>query len=224
LEIGKPATVEVVSSGPAITRVAAEESRAGTDRWEKLEKEIKERDKRIEELKNEVEKAKSTQSLDPQKIESMKKREQLELLYGALRQNLKNEMERGEIRITNGDGKKISVIIPGLFVSDEADPDKKKLAILEKTGQVLEKDALSKKIEIKGYADALLGKDAKRKFPSAWHLSAARASAVAKILQWKIGINGKYLTVVGRASHQSPDDKTVGTEKNRKMEIVVSLE
>ena len=227
-EVGKQTTVEVVSTAPAIRRVAAEESktesRAETERLEKLEKEIKERDKNIEELKKEIEKTKSAYNLDPQKIVSMKKREQLELLYGALMQELKSEVERGEIRIMNGDGKKISLIIPGLFASDGADPDKKKLAILEKTGRVLEREAFGKKIEIRGYADALLGKEAKRKFPSAWHLSAARASAVAKILQWKIGINGKYLTVVGRASHQSPDDKTAGAERNRKMEIAVSID
>lgn len=223
-ESGNQATVEVISTGPPIMRVATEESRAGAERLEKLEKEIKDRDKNIEELKKEVEKAKFAYTLDPQRIASMKRTEQLKLLEGALRQNLRSEVEKGEIRITNGDEKRIAIIIPGLFVSDEGDPDKKKLAILEKTGQVLGREAFGKKMEIKGYADALLGKEAKKRFPSAWHLSAARASAVAKILQWKIGINGKYLTVVGRASYQSPDDQTTGAERNRRIEIVVSME
>ena len=223
-EGGQKATVEVVSTAPPIKPVAAEESRAGTERWEKLEKEIKDRDKKIEELKKEIEKAKSAYNLDPQKSDSMKKAEQLKLLYGAFRQNLKSEVEKGEIRITNGDGKRISLIIPGLFVSDEADPDKKKLAILEKAGQVLQRDAFGKKIEIRGYADALLGDQTKNRFPSGWHLSAARASAVAKILQWKIGINGKYLTVIGRASYQPADDKAARGERTGKIEIVVSTE
>ena len=227
-EAGKQATVEVVSTAPPIRRVAAEEGkteiRAGAERLEKLEKEIRERDKNIEELQREIEKAKSAYNLDPQKIDSMKKREQLKLLYDTLGENLKSEVEKGEIRITNGDEKRIAIIIPGLFVSDQADPDKKKLAILEKTGQVLGREAFGKKIEIRGYADALLGKEAKKRFPSAWHLSGARASAVAKILQWKIGINGKYLTVVGRASYPSPDDQTTGAERNRRIEIAVSME
>ena len=224
MEVGKPATVEVVSSAPPIMRVAAEESRAGTERWAKLEKGIKERDQKIEELKKEIKSAKSAYSPDPQKIDSMKKSEPLELLYRVLMQELRSEVEGGEIRILNGDGKKISITVPSLFVSDGADPDKKKLAILEKTGRVLDREAFGKKIEIRGHADALLGKQTLYKFPSNWHLSAARASAVAKVLQWKIGINGKYLTVIGRASYQPADDKAAGGERNGNIEMVVSTE
>ena len=76
-------------------RVVDGESRAGTERLEKLEKQIKDRHKRIEELRKEIEKAKSGCTQGPQKIESTKKAEQLELLYGALRQDLKERSGEG---------------------------------------------------------------------------------------------------------------------------------
>lgn len=223
---GKQATVRVASSASPIMSAAVKEKEAGTEELEKLKKEMKDKDQKIEELKKEVEKTKTDSNPEPLEIEEMKNPEDLEPLYNSLTQELKSEVERDEVKIFYLNGQKIFITIPSVFVSDEAYLDKKGLAILEKTGLVLEQEAFGKKIEIRGYADALLGKETKEKFPSSWHLSTARASAVAKILQWKIGINGKYLRVVGCSSYHSPDDKAIEgyLKRNRKIEIVVSAE
>ena len=241
------AKVKVVISAPKIMPTTAEKETG----MEKLEREIRAKSEKIEQLKKEVEEMKfsyeeivrslrseveflqselqekESQIAALSKSPGEKRTEEMGLLYELVAKNLTQELKRNEVQLAWLDDK-LSITISGLLVFDSGKiyPKKEGSMILEKIGYILKEEVNSdKRIIIKGHTDALpIGSKLKDKFPSNWELSAARAATIVKILQWKIGIDGKYLTAAG-CSFYSPlasNEDWQGRVENRRIEIVVS--
>jgi len=229
--------VKVVISAPKIIPVAEKEK----IKVEELEKEIKAKSEKIEQLKKEVEEIKFSyeeivKSLrneveflqsELQEKESQKRIEEMGPLYELLANNLTEEIKRDKVQLAWLDDK-LSIAISGLVVFDSGGiyPKKEGSMILEKIGYILKGEANhGKQIIIRGHSDALpIGNNLKNKFPSNWELSTARAATIVRILQYRIGIDGKCLIAAGY-SFYSPlvsNEDWQGRAKNRRIEIVVS--
>jgi len=238
------AKVKVAVSAPKIMPTAVEKE----TKLEELEKEIKAKSEKIEQLKKEIEEMKFSyeeivkslrneveflqSELQEKKLRiavlskppAEKRIEELKPLYELLANNLTEELKRDEVQIAWLDDK-LSIAISGLFDSGEIYPKKEGSMILEKIGYILKGEANhGKQIIIRGHSDALpIGNNLKNKFPSNWELSTARAATIVRILQWRIGIDGKRLAATGCSSYSplASNKDWQGRAKNRRIEIIV---
>jgi len=141
-----------------------------------------------------------------------------------LANDLTEELKRDEVQIAWLDDK-LSIAISGLFDSGNIYPKKEGLMILEKIGYILKGEANhGKQIIIRGHSNALpIGNNLKNKFPSNWELSTVRAATIVRILQWRIGIDGKRLAATGCSSYSplASNKDWQGRAKNRRIEIIV---
>lgn len=241
------AKVKVVISAPKIMPVAAEKE----TRIEELEREIRAKSEKIEQLKKEIEEMKFSyegivgnlrnekellqselqekelQIAGLSKSPDEKRIEEMQLLYELLAKNLTEELKKNEVQLA-WLGNKLSITISGLVVFDSGKiyPKKEGSLILEKIGYILKGEAnFAKQIVIKGHTDAFpIGSYLKNKFPSNWELSAARAATIVRILQQRIGIDGKCLTAASYSSYSplASNEDWQGRAENRRIEIVVS--
>jgi chemotaxis protein MotB len=101
-------------------------------------------------------------------------------------------------------------------------PEGKK--ILKKVGEIL-KNVQGKQIRIVGHTDNIpIMPEYRYKFPSNWELSAARAAAVIRHFQKKMGLDPRILEAVGRSFYKPiASNKTrEGRAQNRRVEIIIS--
>lgn len=104
--------------------------------------------------------------------------------------------------------------------SDELDP--RAVPLLEALGRELKSKPVLVKVE--GHADTRPIHTAK--YPSNWHLSSARATAVVLILAQKAGISPARLGASGFGEHQpiASNETEEGRAKNRRVDIVIGLD
>ena len=79
-------------------------------------------------------------------------------------------------------------------------------------------------IRIVGHADALpVGEKLRARFTDNWELSAARASAVARVFIWGEGLDARRIRVEGRGAEEpvASNDTPAGRAKNRRIEIFI---
>lgn len=102
-------------------------------------------------------------------------------------------------------------------------PDAEKM--LDQLANLLhEPSAKRVRLMIVGHADdqAIAGRDVRERYPDNWHLSSARALAVADYLMSR-GVPQEQLGVTSYGSHQpaTPNADTDGRQRNRRVEIFV---
>jgi len=159
-------------------------------------------------------------------IERQRKEEILQMrgTYESLLENMKSEIDKGEITITQLKGKlKVNMLDEILFDSGKTTIKPQGLEVLERVGTVL-LNVEDRAISIEGHTDDVpIGAELKRKYPTNWELSAARASRVARYLQEKIGIDPKILSAAGYGEYQpvASNETEEGRAKNRRIEIVL---
>jgi chemotaxis protein MotB len=159
-------------------------------------------------------------------IERQRKEEILQMrgTYESLLENMKSEIDKGEITITQLKGKlKVNMLDEILFDSGKTTIKPQGLEVLERVGKVL-LNVEDRAISIEGHTDDVpIGAELKRKYPTNWELSAARATRVARYLQEKIGIDPKILSAAGYGEYQpvASNETEEGRAKNRRIEIVL---
>lgn len=144
--------------------------------------------------------------------------------YEELVEDLKGEIEKGEIKVTQIRNKlKVNLVEKVLFNSGRAEVNTQGKEILKKVGDIL-KGVEDKDIRIEGYTDNIpIGGALKKRFPSNWELSTERATNVLRFLQEESGVEGSRLSGVGFgefrpiASNETPE----GRAENRRIEIVL---
>jgi len=86
------------------------------------------------------------------------------------------------------------------------------------------KDVKDKRIQIEGHTDNVpIVSALKKRFPTNWELSTARATEVVRYLQEQGGLDPKLLSATGYAEYQpvAANDTDEGKRKNRRIEIVL---
>lgn len=143
--------------------------------------------------------------------------------YEQLLANMKNEIAKGQVTISELKGKlTVNMEAAILFDSGKADVTTEGLDILGKIVETLH-NVRDKAIRIEGHTDNVQISGALvRTFPSNWELSAARAINVAKFLQQQ-GIDPGNLSATAFAEFKPVADNISkeGRAKNRRIEITL---
>lgn len=145
--------------------------------------------------------------------------------YDELVGKLEQEIERGEVRISELKGKlTVNVVDKILFDSGKAALKPAGIKVLQQIGDIL-KSAVDKNIQVEGHTDNVpISGGLAAKYPSNWELSTARATTVLHFLQDKVGVSGERLSAVGYGEYQpiSSNATAEGRAENRRIQIVLT--
>jgi chemotaxis protein MotB len=157
------------------------------------------------------------------KEEKIKEVEEVSDTYDQLLANMKNEIAKGQVTISDLKGKlTVNMEAAILFDSGRADVKPDGLDILAKMVETLKKVS-DKAIRIEGHTDNVhITGGLTRTFPTNWELSAARAINVTRYLQQQ-GIDPGNLSAVAFAEYKPVADNGTkeGKAKNRRIEITL---
>jgi chemotaxis protein MotB len=150
--------------------------------------------------------------------------QQLKGTYESLVQDLKGEIEKGEIKVTQiRDKLTVNLVEKILFDSGRAEVKPQGQEVLRKVGNIL-KHVQDKDIRIEGYTDNVpIGGSLRKKFPTNWELSTQRATNVLRFLQDEGGVDGGKLVAAGYGEYRpiADNDSLEGRAQNRRIEIVL---
>jgi len=176
----------------------------------------------------EKEKAAISNELE-EKIANISKEKEAEIAklkgtYDELVNDMKEEIEQGQIKITQlADRLSVSMVDKILFPSGETKITSDGIKVLERIGKVL-KNTKDKIIRIEGHTDNVpIHRRLKKKFPTNWELSTARATNVLRFLHEKTGIAPQRLQAVGMAEYHpvASNETPSGRSQNRRIEIAL---
>ncbi len=183
--------------------------------------ELKSKDMQISDLKAEI------ASLSQEKSKAIEEKDkavaELKKTYTNLVDELKSEIQKGEIAVTQlKDKLSLSMVDKILFDSGSAEVKKEGKNVLDRVAEILKKVA-DRQIRIEGHTDDVpIGSRIAKKYPTNWELSNARATNVVKYLHEK-GIDPKLLSPGGYAEYRPvvSNETEEGKAKNRRIEIVL---
>lgn len=145
--------------------------------------------------------------------------------YDELVGKLEQEIERGEVRISELKGKlTVNVVDKILFDSGKAELKPAGIKVLQQIGDILN-SAVDKNIQVEGHTDNVpISGSLATKYPSNWELSTARATTVLHFLQDRVGVSGERLSAVGYGEYQpiASNSTAQGRAENRRIQIVLT--
>lgn len=145
-------------------------------------------------------------------------------MYEDLVHDMESEIKKGKITITQLKGKlKVNMVDEILFDSGKATIKPQGVKVLGRVGKVL-LNVKDQAISIEGHTDNVpIGPDLATKYPTNWELSVARATAVARYLQEKIGVDPRSISATGYGQYQpiASNETEQGRTRNRRIEIVL---
>ena len=145
--------------------------------------------------------------------------------YDNLVRDLKQEIEAGEIKVTQiRDLLTVNLVEKILFDSGRTEIKPRGLEILKRVGDIL-KGVQDKVVRIEGHTDTVpIGAALQARFPTNWELSTARATVVARFLQDKVGFDPTRLSATGYGEHRpvAPNDNDEGRAQNRRIELILA--
>ena len=169
----------------------------------------------VEELQQQVEKERIAREARLAKVKNT---------YNQLVDALEGEIKRGELTISNLEGKlSVNMLNKILFDSGKAEVKKEGEKVLKSLGDVLNKFP-DKALRIEGHTDNVqISSRLIEKFPSNWELSTARATNIVHYLQDKVGVPGDHLATCGYSEYQpvAENETPEGRAENRRTEIVL---
>lgn len=147
---------------------------------------------------------------------------QMKSTYDELVQKMETEIQRGEITISELQGKlTVNMVERILFDSGKADIKPAGLEVLKRIGDIL-KEVADKDIRVEGHTDNVpISPRLQQTFPSNWELSTARATNVVHFLQDRIGIPGERLSASGFSQYGpvAGNGTPEGRAQNRRIQI-----
>lgn len=157
-------------------------------------------------------------------VERKEKILEMRTTYEDLLEDMKSEIEKGKITITQLKGRlKVNMVDEILFDSGKTTIKSQGVKVLERVGKVL-LNVKDQAISIEGHTDNVpIGPELGKRYPTNWELSVARATAVARYLQEKTGVDPSLLSATGYGEYQpiAPNETEQGRAKNRRIEIVL---
>ncbi len=195
---------------------------------EELARTIAESTRAIEELKTKNAELEGDKQMLRESIALFKKTKEEEAqtvsrTYEDLLNEMKGEIEQGQIAITELKGKlTMDVVDKILFDSGRAEVKPEGLDVLKRVVEIL-KTITDKIIRIEGHTDnvPIAGTLAKR-YPTNWELSAARAINITRYLE-KEGLDPALLSAAAFGEYQPVADNETpeGRAKNRRIAIIL---
>jgi chemotaxis protein MotB len=186
-----------------------------------LSKNISEMRQQVAELK--VENSKLSDEITELQKAKEEKVKEISGTYEQLLANMKNEIAKGQVTISELKGKlTVNMEAAILFDSGRADVKPEGIDILGKMVETL-KNVREKAIRIEGHTDNVqIAGTLVRTFPTNWELSAARAINVSRFLQEQ-GIDPGNLSAAAFAEYKPVADNSTkeGRAKNRRIEITL---
>ncbi len=159
-----------------------------------------------------------------QKAEKAERLEKATQTYKDLQKKLEKEIKAGKIQIKEmKDRLTMTMVDKIIFSSGSARISKEGKKVLDKVVSIL-KDVKDKRIQIEGHTDNVrIVSKLKKRFPTNWELSTARATEVLRHLQETGGIDPVLLSATGFGEYQpvAPNDTAEGKHMNRRIEIVL---
>lgn len=144
--------------------------------------------------------------------------------YDDLVGNLKNEINNGQIQVTQlKDKLTVNMVEKILFNSGSAQVKPEGMKVLDRVADALKK-VQDKAIRVEGYTDNVpLSPKLRDTWPTNWELSASRATTVVRYLQEKDGLNPSYLIAAGFGEYHpiASNDTPEGRAQNRRIDIVL---
>jgi chemotaxis protein MotB len=151
--------------------------------------------------------------------------EQLKGTADKLQAQMKEEIAKGDIRLSESGGKlRVDLVDKILFESGEATISKRGEGVIGRVGAVLAQID-DKQIQVSGHTDNLpLGEKLTATFPTNWELSAARAVTVVRFLAEKAGVPPKRMVASGYGewSPIASNKSASGRARNRRIEILLT--
>jgi len=158
-------------------------------------------------------------------LEKQAKIDELKRTYNKLLDEMKSEVSKGEITISQlKDKLTVNVLDEILFDSGSAQIKPNGLTVLQRVGAVLH-NVTDKLIVIEGHTDNVrISSELAKKYPSNWELSTARATSVVRYLQDESKLNPERLSAAGYGLYHPVDsnDTPEGRQRNRRIEIKLS--
>ncbi len=159
--------------------------------------------------------------------EKAQKAEQLEKAtqtYQDLQKKLETEIQEGKVKITEMKNRLTMTMVDKIiFPSGSTEISKDGKKVLDKVVSIL-KTVTDKRIQVEGHTDNVpIVSSLKKRFPTNWELSTARATEVVRYLQESGGLSAELLSATGFAEYQplAANDTDEGRHKNRRIEIVL---
>ena len=178
----------------------------------------------VEALKKERDTLQSDVKELSQKAQKAEQLEKATQTYQDLTKKLEKEIQEGKVQITEMKNRLTMTMVDKiLFPSGSAEVSKEGKGVLDKVISIL-KDVKDKRIQIEGHTDNVkIVSSLKKRFPTNWELSTARATGVVRYLQEKGGIDPTLLSATGYSEYQpvASNDTDEGKQKNRRIEIVL---
>lgn len=149
--------------------------------------------------------------------------EHIQSTKDSLIQEMAAEINDNQVQITQlADKLKVSIVDKILFASGEAQLSEEGLKVLERVGNILNKE--NKIIRVEGHTDniPIKGKLTET-FPTNWELSNARATNVVRLLQDVVGVPPEKLEAVGMGEYHpiASNEDNEGRAQNRRIEIML---
>ena len=148
----------------------------------------------------------------------------VQLTYDSLLQDLRKEIELGQIKIKQAQSKlSVSIVEKVLFPSGKAEISDEGKQIIGRVGALL-KNNTGKLIRVEGHTDNVrIHPNLQKTYASNWELSSARASRVARYLNDDVGIAGERLRAVGMGPYHpvAKNATAEGRKWNRRVEIAL---
>ena len=144
--------------------------------------------------------------------------------YDNLVKEMRQEIEQGDIKITQAvDKLSVNFVEKILFDSGKDRIKPAGLDVLKRVGDIL-KGVGDRQIRVEGHTDNVpIGSRTRKRFPTNWELSTARATRVVRYLRDQVGISPDLLSATGYADNRPVADNETfeGRAQNRRIEIVL---
>ena len=155
-------------------------------------------------------------------MEKQAKVDELQKTYNNLLQEMKAEVAKGEITISQlRDKLTVNVLDEILFDSGSTQIKPRGLEVLKRVGEILN-NVKDKMIVIEGHTDNVkISRELAKRYPTNWELSTARATSVVRYLQDESKLDPTRLSAVGLGLYHPVDsnDSAEGRQRNRRIEI-----
>ncbi len=158
------------------------------------------------------------------KAEKAERLERATQTYQDLQKKLEKEIQEGKVQLTEMKNRLTMTMVDKIiFPSGSTEISKDGKPVLDKVVSIL-KDIKDKRIQVEGHTDNVpIVSDLKKRYPTNWELSTARATEVVRYLQEQGGLDPRLLSATGYSEYQpvAPNDTDDGKHKNRRIEIVL---